>query len=705
MSGFTLTPTNPVTDLVRPPAGKYRHILGDGTNGLLNLALYRMDSSGTCTLLQPSAYTAEEAQDAVGLLLTDSPQLDFTYNDAGNAETVRFLVPVQATVVAASKVYAASDIGKYFRRSNSGASMTDTLPTLTSADNGFQIKVQNLETVAGINITFTGAGGEIIGELAATSYTLKPGCRQTFVWDGNRLAWSFDAGNGNLLKTYTGAAVGDILTFSDATVVTAAKATSRQIAQAQNDFLGQVNILDFGADRTGATSSATALTNALAALPNGGVVYFPPGTYNLGNVAFLLATAHVTLRGAARYNTNITTTSTTEDIIQIGQYYNVIEDLTFIGPGTGENPTKTAGFGINGAGSGFPANTEVHRCTFFYMYSAINLANSLMNVDDIEVKFFKGVGITVNHNSDHQIDKVIMNNNASFLPTGGAGIRVLATASLQMQSLNIISSNFALDIAPAVGVTTPSIKAVNCFFDTSAVGLNMTSAGSMLRSEFTNCWFSSMTVAGIRLQPTTAGGVNGVTFTNCDIYQNVGGTTAGVDTNTNVGKWKMLGCSIAGWTTGINLVAGTAHYPTILSNTIGAVSAFGVNGTGIAVGAGAFAGFTIQSNDMVDNTTPATIGAFTAADYKKCRILDNAGINPRTITTPAVPATTVVTTNTTGARVMVVVKWGATAPTAVAINGTNTVLPLLNQVVTYILEPGGTIAFTGVVPTWTWIGL
>lgn len=44
-------------------------------------------------------------------------------------------------------------------------------------------------------------------------------------------------------------------------------------------FGERVNVLDFGADPTGTSDSTAAIALAAAALPNGGVIYFPAGTY------------------------------------------------------------------------------------------------------------------------------------------------------------------------------------------------------------------------------------------------------------------------------------------------------------------------------------------------------------------------------------------------------------------------------------------
>jgi hypothetical protein len=87
---------------------------------------------------------------------------------------------------------------------------------------------------------------------------------------------------------------------------------------------------------------------------------------------------------------------------------------------------------------------------------------------------------------------------------------------------------------------------------------------------------------------------------------------------------------------------------------------------------------------------------------------DNPGLNPMAIVTPAVPATTVAASNTTGSDLMVyIVTDGATTVTVIAINGTTTgmTMPVSSQK-SMLLPSGGTITLTyaGGTPTWTWIG-
>lgn len=63
-----------------------------------------------------------------------------------------------------------------------------------------------------------------------------------------------------------------------------------------------VNVLDHGADPTGATNSAAAIQSALADLPaTGGTVYFPRGTYLVGANTTFTDLANVTFEGENQY--------------------------------------------------------------------------------------------------------------------------------------------------------------------------------------------------------------------------------------------------------------------------------------------------------------------------------------------------------------------------------------------------------------------
>lgn len=159
------------------------------------------------------------------------------------------------TVAAASKTYVAGDRGKAFLRSNSGSAMTDTLPSLTNAtpDIGCEISVYNLGTTVAETITFTTPAGTFQSN-GTTTYVLRYGCRQTFVWTGTQ--WLFGAGNANLLRFTTAAAVaGNLLAFhdTDGRVIDDTGITAANVVQTSRSITGTGNLTGGGtlaADRT-----------------------------------------------------------------------------------------------------------------------------------------------------------------------------------------------------------------------------------------------------------------------------------------------------------------------------------------------------------------------------------------------------------------------------------------------------------------------
>jgi hypothetical protein len=165
VSGTFTMPPQASANVGNPPVGYYRFFVGDGSDNTAG-AYYKKDSTGTVTALVPASYTDEQAQDAIGALLADSNNIDVTYNDAGNVETIVWRNPWMGLVTGASKTYAATDIGGFYTRSNAGAAMTDTLPALTVADNGYSVGITNLDTAA--SITFSTASPQQAATFSST---------------------------------------------------------------------------------------------------------------------------------------------------------------------------------------------------------------------------------------------------------------------------------------------------------------------------------------------------------------------------------------------------------------------------------------------------------------------------------------------------------------------------------------------------------
>ncbi len=175
-------------------------------------AIQRANHTGTQLASTISDFT-EAAQDATGALLANSNTIRPTYNDAGNAEALDYVEKYASLVTGASKTYVLADIGLTYERSNAGAAMTDTLPTLAAGDNGWTLHVHNTGTTPAETIVFTSPFGTFPG--GASTYTLNFGCRQTFIWTGTK--WLFGAGNGNLTKVSGAIVANNFPKFNDST--------------------------------------------------------------------------------------------------------------------------------------------------------------------------------------------------------------------------------------------------------------------------------------------------------------------------------------------------------------------------------------------------------------------------------------------------------------------------------------------------------
>lgn len=524
------------------------------------------------------------------------------------------------------------------------------------------------------------------------------------------------------------------------------------------------NILDYGGDNTGTADNRAAFVAAEAALPAvGGVIYLPCGTYLKGGavnnftkailvLGDLAAQSIVTLTDPSNdgfsfgnwnsgfdtcqvqgLSTNTTGTraggETTIPVAELSNFPNS-GNLSFGGTAgwvtvayTGKSAASGAGnftgcTGVTACASGanvmirtggyainMPAVTSsggnynyLNNLKVYSVYNGVFFASALGYLDTVEVRNVRNNAVVVDGNNDKFINRV----TTASAPLMATSILVNLTSSLLLQQCQILQGSIGMDLNALNGITIPSVEAINCFFDNCPIGMRLTSTGtgSIYRSKFTNCWFSSATTAGVQFNTTQ---FDGISFDNCDFYGNGKGIAADV---VGGGKWKVADSSFGGNTTAIAISASAAHFPQIYNCEIGPHAAFGANTNGVTVAAGTYKGFLWQGGWCMNNTTNATVGAVAVAagEASLYAIRDVGGINPlfgAAVTTPAVPASTVVVTNTTGHVVNAFIKGGTI--TVITLNGVANATTASNQCVR--IQPGGTIAVTySVAFTWTWVG-
>lgn len=819
MGNIWLPQTAPAV-IATPDVSYLALFISDGTSGTTAGSLYSKNSAGTVTAL---TYSDEQAQDAVGTILTDTSTVDFTYDDAGNtisaivvagsigatqlasvltaggpigsASTTPVVTwdakgrvtAVTAATITPAAIGAPSGTGTHSGASsgtntgdqtfaatgdatapgstsnlaltlkNTGPGATGpigsasvvpvvtidaqgrttalTSATITTTGIGAVPTTRNINTTAPIT-----GGGDLSADRTIALTTSPAG--QTPVGVTRNIGTTAPiTGGGALSADLTlalttspagqtpvgvtrqinttapmaggGALSGDLtLSVPNATQTIAGLQSA---ADKKKQDLTQYDIVSQGgADPTGAVDCASIITAAIATFATAGTIYFPVGTYKFSST--ITVNKEVVFRGAGRQHSIIELSSATANGFDVTSNYVGFENLRI--SATASNAAlRTAGAAINlDNGAAFPGNISncwVVGCDILFQWKSIILGAhtswiSNCNLREGGANAANGAHIEVQKFGDRYIDRITSDQGSN--PTGFAGVRVLETSSLVINACNLVHCTTVLSLETQTGKNIPSIEVVNTFFDTSVTGfsINPTGTGTVYRCKFTNCWFSSMSGNGVTMNGAQW---DGVTFVNCDFYGNV----IGISCPTGGGNWSVQSSRFAGNTSSaINVTAGATHFPQIIGNHIGPVSAFGVNATGIIVGAGTYKGLVIANNNVVNNTTNATLGVVTVAagEGSWYQIKDNAGINPLTgaaVTTPAVAASTAATTNTTGRRVIVFIKVGGTAITACSVNGVvvTTFINLAAAAATQVmLEPGGTIAFTyTVVPTWVWVGM
>jgi len=189
-----------------------------------------------------------------------------------------------------------------------------------------------------------------------------------------------------------------------------------------------VNVLDYGADPTGVADSATAISNAIAALPvNGGTVFFAGGTYKIGstiNIGNGSSSAQSTTWGVQLMGDGLPTAPS-----QFYGVYNISASVILIWAGVSGghmisvngplegwgvsnmllngNSVASQGLGVSSGMFGDCRNLSIIGCTAFGLYSTA-VAVSSVGYDSIMNKY-----------SGLYIDVPAVVNATGILLTGG----------------------------------------------------------------------------------------------------------------------------------------------------------------------------------------------------------------------------------------------------------------------------------------------
>jgi hypothetical protein len=366
---------------------------------------------------------------------------------------------------------------------------------------------------------------------------------------------------------------------------------------------GVYNVKSYGATGNGSTDDTAAVSAAIAACPNGGQVYFPPGYYNVN--ATLQLNEEITVRGAGRFVTVIRSTNAT------GHIFNCTGPVEICDLGFNASVTRTGGAYVS-----FGASSSRSRMSRFFMLAAyIGINVDPASGGDVAIMD----GEILNWTSDANAGAVVIAGQEvtsiahcyfqqGSRPGVGFGIKLLNGGGV-FQDVDIADAGIGLVLAPASGQTLASAWFDNCFFDNCQVGvqINPSGTGVVRRSRFANCWMSSCTNQGVIITSPSVSSVDGIDFSNCHILGNAADGVLFQDANSR--NISFANCQIAGnANSGINLYAGGTAF-SVVGCRIGPWGGFAANAAGAMNLGAACAQYRIVDNDLSGNGGATLQGA------------------------------------------------------------------------------------------------
>lgn len=391
-------------------------------------------------------------------------------------------------------------------------------------------------------------------------------------------------------------------------------ATTRTWNAKAADF---VSVKDFGAVGNSTTDDTTAVQNAINSLAstNGGVVFFPPGTYKLtGGITVSTACRLV---GSGRGNTVLTSGGADVTVITLNGGGASIEHMLVMGKGnTGDTFGATHPTINTGAGwvDGLIFDVEV-----LFGSSCITIGGS----DSIlmDVKALNGYAALCSNDSPGGCWFIRCKFDQSWptiTPPSGMASAIPAWASGTVYAANkiVTVSGFVLQCKTAgtSGGVAPTLK--NYFLDiadgtvtwqlacpTNFSGMIITGTGqhALTMCDFTGCFVNGMVVAGA---------VQALQISQCSFAQHL---SAGIATTAAGGAMNVTDCTIIGgiftsigsgmnigatWAYGLE-VHGNKFDGTFFSSQWGLVLSGGVN---TVIAGNTFKGF-VQAIEVVPNVS------------------------------------------------------------------------------------------------------
>lgn len=293
-----------------------------------------------------------------------------------------------------------------------------------------------------------------------------------------------------------------------------------------NSIVSVYNVLDFGALGDGITNDTPACQRALKAASSdgGGVVFFPPGVYNL--VSPILLISNCSLLGSGRY-ISVLKSDTAINLLQADSltelYQIMITNLGFTGV---RNNSTSVGISFRPLGlAAVEAYHDIHiyDCHFVDISLGINFVNqnTTGNADDWQIS-----DVTIHNCTARRVRAGLLNlnvrratvSNCRVVDSYYDGIDVLNGEFITISNLVASQCNeYGVIIRDRVGNgfarPTRNIVVTNSIFDRCAGGVIVVTeagGGGVMDVEVTGCSHRAATVNGF-----TTSLVTNVTFADC----------------------------------------------------------------------------------------------------------------------------------------------------------------------------------------------
>lgn len=375
-----------------------------------------------------------------------------------------------------------------------------------------------------------------------------------------------------------------------------------------------ISVKQYGAVGDGVADDTAAFVAAVSALPTtGGSIFIPPGSYKYSTFTINKACS---LLGAGRGNTELICSSGTNDGIVVSANFVKIAGLSF-----SASVARTAGAYIL---VGDVLRVIIRDIYMTGHFVGINIGGVNIDVENFEFRdgatgtgsggiIIDGVSPTVDVGILHGLMDAPAGSQPSF------GIKLMNADATVIENVDIIHHGNCLLIKPASGDVTTSVRATDCFFDTSAIGIFITpdTGGVAQFLQFSNCWTGNHTGVGVSITTTGGGTVNGARFISHHSALNAAQGFLWDGASQNI---HLRGGVVTGNTShGIAIGANTSDW-SVQGVRIGDSDAqTGNGGWGILVSAGTSNNYSITDNDLRGNTS----GAITNAASGTTRIINS----------------------------------------------------------------------------------